>query len=156
MFSEERAKDAASKGQIRLRITFPGRAPIFATQLDGGVIKVRVDGRTWGMITATVGSSTEEALVTLFEYDRDDIKIHKGSLLQERLSVRTQFDTFSKSAPFQIRVETIKLGDSGAITNDSGEPIIDENRCCVSCGGVTVCACAVSAACGNCCAGICC
>ena len=154
--------EPAPRGQITLRISFPDRHPVFATQLNGGLIRIKADGRLWGVVP-TLTDSTDEVSVAIFEVKSGGIRNMQVREMKDRFAVRREYDSSSQTAPFLLRVEGTKPGRMATTILDSNSTFLegdfgrqDENRCCISCGGVTVCACAVTAECGTCCSGVCC
>jgi hypothetical protein len=159
-----------SETKIVLEIAVDNRRPIKVTQLEGGLIRIEKKGvAIFGFTPYIVDQKTGAVAVKAFSI----IPItREGKTIGESIS---EIGRIEPSTVGSDSVAAFHYGDSqftfqikqvqpGAALNYVLEPdnpstlefIMAVSRCCVTCDGVTTCACAVSADCGSCCAGVCC
>lgn len=159
-----------SETKIALEITVDNGRPKKVTQLEGGLIRIEKKGvAIFGFTPYIKDQKTGAVAVKAFSI----IPISKegkivGESIREIGSFEPHTDIYSPAAAFNYGDSQftfqLKQVQPGAALNYVSEPdtpstiafALGAGRCCVTCEGVTTCACSVSEDCGSCCAGVCC
>ena len=141
----------------------PGnRKGIGKTRGEGVVLTLRFANGHWiravGHLGQTIRVESSDSTF-LFRISRSGLEpavdltiipklLHPGRLVTPRTKTCTSTSDFAGlGLPFTVELNWV-LG-VGELVGDGGE-------CCLTCSGVTVCACAVTGSCGSCCVGSCC
>jgi hypothetical protein len=157
-----------SDNVITLNITLNDGTPIQAGELEGGLIRIERDGRVFGLVPRIIDRERSVIGIDIFRITR----IKRGDVtVGESIEQIETIDTNPSNArptnvesQMSIQLKSIKKRNlsmkehkaqgSGTISPQN-EPDPTE-RCCVTCGGLKVCGCAVVMSCGSCCCGTCC
>jgi|SRR5437660_194387 len=164
--SNQARTEPISKDQIRLKIILDNGESVQATQLEGGMIRMEIEGRgIFGFTPIRRGQSDGVVAVKVFRIT----KVQKdGQVVGERIkelqtneagNQPTALSGLADNEP-RIMIQLVGVREYPKITKVSSPPQIgglgDTGGCCVACNGIKVCACSVDASCGSCCVGVCC
>jgi hypothetical protein len=159
-----------SDNMVTLKLTLSTGEVVTAVQREGGMVRIDKQGSIIGLTPKI--RDKEDGTIDVAVFRISAIKgpsgavVGEGMDLMERLEVRRSLPskpTASDILQLSIEVEGIQVGPSPqaldanrASTRKVGQyaPVGDD--CCVTCGGLTACACRVSQDCGSCCSGACC
>jgi hypothetical protein len=153
---------AVTDSKVTLRFTFDNGVWFEVTQLEGETISLEKDGAKIGFV-ASVG----EDGVSLTAYDMLGVKDQERNL-SEGNSLLSKFKV-SRKAPqslwpsLGLKIELLNIvkdWKSEGLVNHSPpyktSSLDPGGLCCVTCSGIKMCACSVTAPCGECCVGVCC
>jgi hypothetical protein len=150
---------------IKLRFTTDGKQPVYATQFDGGLIRIEEDkSLIYGFSPFIIDQAAGDIAIRVFQISRIE---ENGEVVDERMEELQILEpikaggyyltTYRDSVSFfTIEVVEIKKDSKSAgkiINPQSGG---GGEECCVECEGRTTCSCEVSTACGGCCHPACC
>jgi hypothetical protein len=136
-----------SERLVRLEILHEGSGPATLYVQEGALARVGVGDREFGLASLVRGGGAE---VSLFSIQKVGEGLEKLRII-EVLKVSIGEVATSGAIPFSVSV----LGEH---TPEQRPPEPDGPcvRCCVFCGDLWACACAVELDCGSCCCGVCC
>lgn len=153
-----------SNGQIKIKINLDTGQSVQATQFEGGLIRMEIEGvGVFGFTPYRRGQDTEETIsVKVFRITA----INKnGKVVGEGITELERVDLVGDqpiralgalvNAEMRFTLQLVGVKDAAKIKEISLRPVF-EGSCCVTCDGVRTCACAVEALCGSCCMGDCC
>jgi hypothetical protein len=138
---------------VTLKFTLPDGNWIYATQREGSIIRVEKGNSVY--------------IFTPIKNNYGDIKVNvqvvrKTNQAFPELKASKYYKTLSEfiesNPPFSTEINKIRsVSKINSGSGNSLEPNLSSgSSCCITCSGVTTCACAVQASCGSCCVGGCC
>lgn len=142
---------------VTVEVRFPEKSPVSLKIEDGTLGRITVDGRTYGIVPLT-NNSIDAIEVIVNEIRTIETGDESLSEIERIVCGPTQKSAAAK-VPFQVRVLALAFAEPSAEppAQRSGiEPNLPCENCCVTCQGMTSCACAVQTPCGSCCCGRCC
>lgn len=147
----------ASQRRVILEVTVTNAERIQLTVHDGELARLKVDGVLYGV--APYISNIDSGSARIFVARIKKAPRTKDEIVEQvaELDARLGGEPVSfGGAPFEIAVQRL-LPPRQATDGATAKPIIEpDGSCCVTCGGISACACAVSMSCGSCCADPCC
>lgn len=142
---------------VTLKFTMPDGTWIKATEAEGGQIVIRRKQTVLTLSPRFIGENRVGITLRLVgnlgvsKVFEDSIEIENNTIL------RPCRELTRAGLPFDLTIAEInRVGVALNPVRSSGFATSDSGACCISCSGVTACACAVEAPCGSCCAGSCC
>lgn len=148
-----------SNRMIRWDLTLADGRVVRLAAIEGQLARLRMaDGQTFGLVPIVRGDQEERIEFRLFSVGK-----RKDSIESLRLVESFGLEEGGEYFPSAWEGSLMKISKAAAQELSAGmeklyvEPTeIDELRCCVGCGGVRACGCAVSMDCGECCVPPCC
>ncbi|MEK6408524.1 MAG: hypothetical protein AABN34_16470 [Acidobacteriota bacterium] len=162
--SEQAKTIPISNNQITLKITLDGGQSVLATQYEGGMIRLEMEGgEIFGLTPYKRGLGDAVVNLKIFRI----IRIKKGGkvvgegITELETSVignqpsRTLSSLANNEPRFSVQLVGIK--EYSKIKEIGLRPQYEAaGTCCVTCDGMKTCACSVETTCGSCCIGVCC
>lgn len=150
--AEEGATVPVSKEQVVFRVTAEGRGPATVKTLNGGMARITLpDGALVGITPLVRQGRAEVHLFEILEGGAEGAeRLRQVERMEVALGVAATFPQFVRT----IEVNVLELRPPAAQVD--GRPCSDGtdapcSRCCVTCDGITACACEVWMSCGYCC-----
>lgn len=149
---------------IRLKITVEDKT-VYASHFDGGLIKIEKEQAfIYGFSPYITDKDSSEVSIRVYQIGR--IKGQDGSIVGESIK---ELETLKAGAATDNRLIAYKDANANFTIEiidvkkdyEIKDPVIARElysgtQCCITCNGLTTCACAVSTNCGDCCRRACC
>ena len=160
-FRKQARTAPTSNNVVTLRITLPDGQMMKASEREGGLIRIETNGKTYGLTPHIRDKENGVVGLDIFQMNAviKDKTIRGESIrILEAIEVNRSFTRYtSGDSSFAILVENIQISsDQTNVPTISPMRPVGDDRCCVTCGSTTACACAVVLGCGSCCSGYCC
>lgn len=147
---KENTEKTVARAEITLKI--PGKEEIKTTISDKSVLRFRVGNTLYGIAISDMNAEKKQADIAFIEVADFDKELKV--IPKDQLKVVTE-----KKGIATLAVER-NIGVIDVQLNDFSVGGLDMNAasgsCCVTCGNLTACGCAVKMSCGSCCIGQCC
>lgn len=149
---------------IKLRFITDGKQDVYATQFDGGLIRIEEDkSLIYGFSPFIIDQASGDIAIRVFRISK--IK-ENGKVVDERME-ELQILEAGKAGDHSLTIYrdlvshfTIEVVDVKKDSKSAGQTISLQGggggKCCVECEGRTTCSCEVTTACGGCCHPDCC
>jgi hypothetical protein len=148
--SKQAKTSPVSKSKITLKITFDGE-PFVVTQYEGATIRIERNGSTFGLIPYLDGDQVRIKAVKM------SVITDGKDIIGEAISDLAYYEVSTEASVVNgtelgatIELLYVKRAHMTGQINDRFVPLLVE-ECCITCGGTTMCACAVGSNCGSCC-----
>lgn len=156
---------SSSPSKITLRLTFDNGAAFTVTQFEGLPIRVERNGSSFGIATHVDTSNGNQIKADMFR----GVPMNSADVsIKDRRPDVSLFDIGREPSElpfseFGVKVELVGIsyGANARIEHHDTSRIHlmmapGGSECCLTCGTITVCGCAVEGPCGSCCSGQCC
>lgn len=166
-YSQQAKTIPVSDLMITLKLNIDDKAPIVASQFDGGMIRIELLEKEglpiYGFSPYISDPATGKISIRVFQINRI---VKGGELRGEGMQEISTLDAYKENekyrmayasgeASFSFELVGVQKNDRFVEPNDYGD-LAGEGQCCIVCNGVRSCACAVGTGCGSCCAPSCC
>ena len=146
---------------ITLKLTMPNGMWIRATEADRGQIIMRRDKTVLTLSPQIIGENKVVVTIRLFpNMDGTSPVLFEKSIEFETRSVYPPLKELARvGLGFDLTVEGIQTASTTHHPEEPSLHLADVEKpstCCVTCGRVATCGCAVETNCGSCCSGSCC
>lgn len=163
----------SSASKVTLQLTFDNGAVFKATQFEGEMIRVERNGSTIEIVPHVDIEHGNQVTATVLKV----VHVEPAITVEERITETSSIEISREASDLPIgdlgaKIAVIRIAYEPRPPNDrkkisrlrlpNGEGgggvgfAMGGQHCCVTCAGITMCACAVEAPCGSCCAGSCC
>jgi hypothetical protein len=146
---------------VTLKVSMPNGSWIRITERDGGNATIQQHGELLRLFPHVLSENRLSLTARFVDSSAEKSISGETSFEIETNTVYHPPPDWSRlgGVVFDLVVESIqRMSMSGPSVQVSFPNYFDKSpaECCITCGGVTACACAVDAPCGSCCAGLCC
>jgi hypothetical protein len=150
---------------VTIRLWLAGNNDWFELgQYEGGMIRVSLETEGLTLAFAPIIRDELSGAVSLRVHQITEIRDKRGGVIGEALRELGDLAIVDyQSATFQnmpLRIELVRTYDTNPHTTlqsvSPSDLSLNDDECCVTCNGVTACACRVDTSCGTCCLRHCC
>lgn len=152
-----------SGSKVTLKLSFSNGAVFTVTQFEGAGIRVTANGSTTLISTHLDKEHLNEIRATIRKVFSVE---NKGTVLGEGVSEMGSLNIGEGSDlteyGLECKVEIVRIVIESTVPDGEATKLsrvhimMNQEECCLTCSGVTICGCAVTGPCGSCCSGWCC